>query len=347
MDIAGFEWYNGNLTWLQNRTIVLQKAGSHSYGTATPTSDLDIKGVAVAPIKYYLGFLNNFEQAETRTPVDAVIYDIRKYFKLAADCNPNIIEQLWTSEEDRYFTTPAWEYVLEHRDLFLSTKAKHTFSGYAAAQLKRIKSHRGWLLNPLKQQPERKTFGLSDTKVSPEILGPVESSIRKSTDTLGGAGMSSPEVAEHETPLVTTAVHKLGLDANLVPLILAERRYANAMRQWHAYQTWKEERNPARAELEAKYGYDTKHAMHLIRLLRMGHEVLSTGKVLTKRPDAAELLAIRAGAWSFEKLEEEAARLEAAMGQVVSPLPEKPHREALDRVLVDVIQYNLVKRKCP
>jgi len=45
--------------------------------------------------------------------------------------------------------------------------------------------------------------------------------------------------------------------------------------------------------LEAKFGFDTKHAMHLIRLLRMAREILETGVVHVKRPDAEELSAIR------------------------------------------------------
>ena len=49
---------------------------------------------------------------------------------------------------------------------------------------------------------------------------------------------------------------------------------------------------------------NSKHASHLVRLMRMGYEIISTGKVIVKRPDAEELLAIKNGAWSFEKVME-------------------------------------------
>ena len=55
------------------------------------------------------------------------------------------------------------------------------------------------------------------------------------------------------------------------------------MKHWDSYQTWKTHRNPARAELERQHGYDTKHAMHLIRLMRMGLEVLETGDLGVRR----------------------------------------------------------------
>ena len=49
-----------------------------------------------------------------------------------------------------------------------------------------------------------------------------------------------------------------------------------------------------------KYGYPTKNAAHLIRLGRMGCEVLEQGKMLVRRPDAGELLDIRNGVWTKE-----------------------------------------------
>lgn len=55
---------------------------------------------------------------------------------------------------------------------------------------------------------------------------------------------------------------------------------------------------------------NTKHAMHLVRLLRMGEEILSEGVVRVKRPDAEELLSIRNGAWSYEKLLEYADKMD-------------------------------------
>lgn len=75
---------------------------------------------------------------------------------------------------------------------------------------------------------------------------------------------------------------------------LAKDKHAN-------YWTWKNNRNEVRSELEEEHGYDTKHAMHLVRLLRMGKEALEEGVLKVKRPDAEELLAIRHGAWTYDQ----------------------------------------------
>lgn len=277
-----FDWktnYKGNLDWLPERTVLLVKHGSHAYGLNTPTSDLDIKGVAIPPVEYFLGWLHRFEQAESKNP-DMSIYDIRKFFLLATDCNPNIIEVLWGDEEDILQQNWVGQYLRHFRSHFLSQKAKYTFSGYAIAQLKRIKTHRKWLLNPPTHKPERSEYGLPDTSLlSADLMGAVESVVGD----------------EYEKGLGQ-------FGTNVMEVYQKERTYHNALTQWHQFQSWKKHRNPARAELEIKFGYDTKHAMHLVRLMRMCREILTQEKVIVKRPDREELLAIRAGAWSYDKL---------------------------------------------
>lgn len=97
--------YRGNLPWLERGLVLLVTHGSHAYGLATPESDLDLKGMTIPPREYFHGFSNVFEQAESKEP-DMVVYDIRKFFKLAAECNPNIIEVLWCDEADHRVMTP-------------------------------------------------------------------------------------------------------------------------------------------------------------------------------------------------------------------------------------------------
>jgi hypothetical protein len=79
--------------------------------------------------------------------------------------------------------------------------------------------------------------------------------------------------------------------------------------------------------------------MHLIRLLTMGTEILETGQVNVRRPDRDDLLAIRAGVFSYEDLLARAealdARLKAALA--TSDLPATPDLAALDALCVEVI----------
>ncbi|MDD9936845.1 MAG: nucleotidyltransferase domain-containing protein [Myxococcales bacterium] len=105
-------------------------------------------------------------------------------------------------------------------------------------------------------------------------------------------------------------------------------------------------RNRARAELETRHGYDTKHAMHLLRLQRMAVEILEHGEVRVRRPDREELLAVLDGALSFDALVEESAALATAAQahRASSPLPEQADEQALNRLCAEIIEEVLHAR---
>jgi predicted nucleotidyltransferase len=356
-----------NLTWLRDATIFLTLHGSHAYGTNTPASDLDFKGVAVPPRQYFHGFLNRFEQAEfkrsARSESDAVIFDVRKFISLAADCNPSIIEVLFTDPANHVITTPLSAKLLASRDLFVSRKAKHTFSRYAVSQLKKIQSHRHWLLNPPTHAPTRAEFGLPERTVIPaDQLNAARSLVKKQvaewsipTDALDPAQHIEFQERFHEAlaqikvnadVLERIAGGVIGLDSNMLVLLDAERKYQVALREWQKYQEWLVTRNPARLELERKFGYDTKHGMHLVRLVRMGEEILMGHGVLVRRPDAKELLEIRNGAWSYEALltwaNDKLAEMEVLYKR--SPLPHAPDRARLDLLCEEIVETHLMNR---
>jgi len=83
-----------NNDWVKHCTIFEFLGGSHAYGLNTETSDEDIRGICIPPEKYWLG-LTRFDQADKFQNEDKVIYNIKKFVELAADCNPNIIEFLY------------------------------------------------------------------------------------------------------------------------------------------------------------------------------------------------------------------------------------------------------------
>lgn len=94
-----------------------------------------------------------------------------------------------------------------------------------------------------------------------------------------------------------------------------------------------------RRELVCEFGFDTKNASHLIRILRMGVEFLSTGELDVVREDAPQLIEIKRGEWPLEKVEREAERLFAAAESALihSPLPAQPDMDAINKLCVQVI----------
>ena len=124
--------------WLHQNTIYLTNHGSVAYGTNTPKSDKDIRGICICPKEYYFGFTKGFEQAQLKEP-DVVIFEIRKFLKLAANANPNCLEILFVNDEDILFANQLGQKILDNRNLFLSKQIKRTMMGYATYNLQKIK----------------------------------------------------------------------------------------------------------------------------------------------------------------------------------------------------------------
>ena len=95
-----------------------------------------------------------------------------------------------------------------------------------------------------------------------------------------------------------------------------------------------------RKALVEKHGYDTKNAAHLIRLLRMGIEFLNDGVLYVFRHDGQQLLQIKNGEWTLEKVKREAEylfkRAEEAYDR--STLPKEPNKREINEFLVGLIK---------
>jgi predicted nucleotidyltransferase len=141
--------------------VYLTRHGSKAYGTDVEGSDDDYKGIAIPPKQYYLGIGQRFDQQEFKDP-DVVIYELRKFFTLLSNCNPNCIEVLFTDPADHIFVSKVGEKILENRQLFISKRVRWSFAGYSFSQLKRIKAHKKFLENPLLAPPTREQFNLPE-----------------------------------------------------------------------------------------------------------------------------------------------------------------------------------------
>ncbi len=147
-------WLPGNV---QYETIM----GSVAYGVSSDTSDVDVYGWAI-PMKEdifphlrgeILGFgkqPKRFEQyqehhVEDRDALaghgrtyDLTVFGIVKFFSLAMENNPNIIDSLFTPATCVLHSTRIGNLVRENRRLFLHKGAWPRFKGYAYSQLHKL-----------------------------------------------------------------------------------------------------------------------------------------------------------------------------------------------------------------
>lgn len=171
--------------------------GSVAYGVSSDTSDVDIYGFAVPPRDLVFphlageipGFgrqIKRFEQFQEHHIVDRdalgghgrqydlQIFSIVKFFQLAMENNPNIIDSLFTPVSCVLHSTQIGNLVRERRRDFLHKGAWFKFKGYSYSQI-----HKMEIKNPEEGSRRRETveeFGF-DVKFAyhtVRLLGEIE-----------------------------------------------------------------------------------------------------------------------------------------------------------------------------
>lgn len=274
-NIANLVSPHKHMQWMteKERLILVAVTGSRAYGTFRPDSDYDYKGVCVPPHKYRMGFLHKFEQLEIKQPIDCTIFNVIKFVQMAANCNPNILDVLFAHGDDIVVCTHVGQMLRNARQDFLSKKASASFRGYAMSQIQRIRRHRRWLFEPRESPPTRAEFGLPDDVAIPkDQLNAAMSRIQKKIDSweidfgqMDDAEkiyvkeqmyrrLTELEIADAEE--FAAAGRLLGYEENFLEMLGKEKKWRQAVNDWDNYLKWKRDRNPARAALERKYGYD-------------------------------------------------------------------------------------------
>ena len=123
--------------------LVKHIAGSRSYGTNTPSSDLDIRGIYLPKKEEYLSCFNPIKEKVEEG--DVKYWDLKQFIKLAVKGSPNILETLWVKEEFILSTSQQYIQLRENRTLFNSQRIRYTFLGFAT-------SHREKFFSTIKQE---------------------------------------------------------------------------------------------------------------------------------------------------------------------------------------------------
>ena len=93
-----------------------------------------------------------------------------------------------------------------------------------------------------------------------------------------------------------------------------------------------------RPEYIGKFGYDTKAAMHGLRLLYECLELMAHRRITLPRPEKSLLIEVRSGEWTLERVLAHAKKLarEVEAAATASPLPEMVDRAAISQLVAQV-----------
>jgi predicted nucleotidyltransferase len=269
---------------LGNNIILLTTGGSHAYGTDTPNSDLDIRGITLNSAEEILTMEYNDKPVEDRA-TDTVVYFLKQIVTLLLNCNPNTIEILGTKPEQLFICTEEGNLLRDNVQLFLSKKAAASFGGYAIAQLRRLQNALARDSYPQKEKEQH-----------------ILSSIQKQLLTLSDR---YKELTCDELKLYLDSSEKEDFDEEIFmdislkhyPLRDFKNVYSEMNNVLKDYDKLNH-RNSKKDELHLN-----KHAMHLIRLLIMGTEILEGKGVHTYREKEIPLLTdIRNSKYSYDEI---------------------------------------------
>ncbi|MBC2258150.1 DNA polymerase beta superfamily protein [Listeria booriae] len=290
----------------------LVASGSHGYGTNIATSDLDLRGFLLEDEHYLLG-LQTFEQFEEKE-TDTMIFGAKKFIKLCAQSNPNVLELLGVEEEDILICSDTGRMVRDNVDLFLSKRVEQTFGNYAKAQLKRLQ-------NALVRN--------DDSKGEKEalVLERLNTQIGRFGDKYSNLDSNALNLRLENNEIV--------MDLNLqgYPLRDFNRIYTDFQGIVRTFD--KARPDDSQKELPRLY----KHAMHLVRMLVTGRDILEGKGVITKRRAEHELLmAIRSGEMTFDEIFECVAVLQLEFDRAAkeTALPEQVDMKQIEELLISL-----------
>lgn len=146
--------------------------------------------------------------------------------------------------------------------------------------------------------------------------------------------------AQDTTQLRLSSVSKIDAKEPIVTFQFNQSAFQNHCRQYKEYWEWVAKRNPKRFLENKGSGFDRKNSMHAVRLMRMGKEIAEGKGFLLDRTeiDREELLKIRRSECTFEEVKELILKAEEEMKAAFekSNLPEKPDKELLEDILIDI-----------
>lgn len=267
----------------KNNAIILYKikSGSHLYGLTTPSSDIDYTGVCIDDS--FEDFISPFANRDEidlsvkskldngkndSNAIDEKYFHIKKFIRLCADNNPNILEMLFAPPSCiDIIDMPFKRSILDHPEYFVNKKLIDRFIGYAKSQEQKsyTKSGNYLLLKRFKNFLEPLIARYSNSPISWLLLP--------------AGDLNFHENFKSDEYSILTKKHS---ETNLENyLILGDIEFSFNLGLKQALQYINNRFNQASHRIEEIFirKYEPKFMSHTVRLLSEGIQLLKTGRI--------------------------------------------------------------------
>lgn len=285
-------------------------AGSHLFGTNTPSSDTDYKGIYLPePKDLLLGKVkssintgtNKTDTKNTSEDVDVEFYSLQKFMNMLAEGQTVALELLWTPDHMIIEKTPLWDEIVSHRHE-LTHKKVTAFVGYCKTQankygvkgsrmgeLKKVINHVEMFLSrgPTNNRNEKLNVGYPDSASS--VFGSI--SILKCSDKFEHVEFGTQKFQDEELRYIEVCGRKFHDTVKIGYFLDALKK---------VYDNYGERAKQA----ESNDGIDWKALSHAYRVCTQAIELLKTGRMTLPLPiNALEVVrAIKLGRLDFKEV---------------------------------------------
>lgn len=327
---------------IDNYTIFKAIRGSHAYGTNIEGSDEDIVGIYIQPEEDLTG-LKYIPQISSDDN-NAVFYELRRFYELAMEGNPNIMELFATPKDCLLQSGAIFGWIASTKDIFITQKLFDSFANYAKSQIKKAKGFNkkmNWDKNKVTrkdvldfcyvvvEREESVLFKQTRFGAWPNCIGlakvnniPDLYSMYSMFDGGGIISEDSNDVQLRSIPKNSAFLGYLRFDKNA---------YSTHCKHYREYVHWNENKNMLRYNMNLEHGkgYDAKNMMHCIRLINTAIDIAQKKEIVVRRsPEEIKiLLSIRRGEMEYDDL--------LAMAEEKILIAEKAFEEAKLPVSVD------------
>jgi hypothetical protein len=310
------------------RLIAEMRFGSHLFGTATPLSDLDYKGVYIPDARDILlqRVRDTISQSRPKAPgeknsagdVDREFYSLQRYLELLSEGQTVALDMLF-APDTAMVGEPGheWREIQANSDRLVTRRAA-SFVRYCRQQANkygikgsRVAAARAALALLVSAEADRGSTARLST-VETQVIAFTRTTEHASVldmEMPGGRLVRHLEVCGRKMPFTSA--------------IKSARETAQRLVDEYGERALQAERNE---------GVDWKALSHAVRVGREAVELLETGRITFPLPCAAEILAIKRGERPYAAVGEEIERLLEAVESAAarSLLRDEPDQDFID-----------------
>lgn len=301
--------------------IIEVKFGSHLYGTDTPESDLDFKGIYLPTARQIVlgqGKHNvstsrpkkEFEK-NSKDDVDSETFSFKEYLKLLCEGQTVALDMLFSPESFHIYKGERYDLfqkIYENKDRLLS-KGILSFIGYARKQASKY-GIKGSRVRAVKDTIEFLN-GMADETALLKDVGHLRTFVSRGGEFINYIGLPDPN----------------GVIVNYLEICGRKFQMTNSVKYTKAILTKIYDEYGQRAKLaQVNDSIDWKSLSHAVRVNFEGQELLKTGFITFPCPDRKLLLDIKTGKMPYKEVEVliENGLKELEEAQNVSKLRDKP-----------------------